>query len=75
MLNKFGKPAIYLPIAMITWGIISTATAASQNFAGLLVTRFFLGFVEAAYFVSDDNQYLTKLPLLIILISLDASTS
>ncbi|KAJ5088486.1 Major facilitator superfamily domain general substrate transporter [Penicillium angulare] len=50
MLNKFGKPAIYLPVAMITWGIISTATAASQNFAGLLVTRFFLGFVEAAYF-------------------------
>ncbi|KAF7164284.1 hypothetical protein CNMCM5623_008924 [Aspergillus felis] len=50
MLNKFGKPAIYLPCAMILWGIISTATAAAQNFAGLVVTRFFLGFVEAAYF-------------------------
>lgn len=36
---------------MILWGIISTATAAAQNFAGLVVIRFFLGFVEAAYFV------------------------
>ncbi|KAF7128534.1 hypothetical protein CNMCM5793_003322 [Aspergillus hiratsukae] len=50
LLNKFGKPAIYLPCAMIVWGIISTATAGAQNFAGLVVTRFFLGFVEAAYF-------------------------
>ncbi|EAL90998.1 hypothetical protein KXW98_002948 [Aspergillus fumigatus] len=50
MLNKFGKPAIYLPCAMILWGIISTATAGAQNFAGLVMTRFFLGFIEAAYF-------------------------
>jgi MFS family permease len=51
LLNKFGKPAIYLPTAMVLWGIISTATAAAHNFAGLVVIRFFLGFVEAAYFV------------------------
>ncbi|KUM57756.1 hypothetical protein ACN42_g9418 [Penicillium freii] len=50
MLNKFGKPALYLPIAMVLWGIISTATAAAQSYAGLVVIRFFLGFVEAAYF-------------------------
>ncbi|KAL4915522.1 major facilitator superfamily domain-containing protein [Aspergillus aurantiobrunneus] len=50
MLNKFGKPAIYLPGSMILWGIISTCTAAAQNYAGLVVIRFFLGFVEAAYF-------------------------
>ncbi|CAL5867039.1 uncharacterized protein PFLUO_LOCUS1251 [Penicillium psychrofluorescens] len=50
LLNKFGKPAIYLPCAMMLWGIISTCTAAAQNFAGLVVIRFFLGFVEAAYF-------------------------
>lgn len=42
---------------MIVWGIISTATAGAQNFAGLVVIRFFLGFVEAAYFVrlSENN--------------------
>ncbi|KAL3486804.1 major facilitator superfamily domain-containing protein [Aspergillus germanicus] len=50
LLNKFGKPSLYLPFAMILWGIISTCTAAAQNYAGLVVIRFFLGFVEAAYF-------------------------
>ncbi|KAL2434161.1 hypothetical protein ABEF94_015272 [Exophiala dermatitidis] len=49
-LNKFGKPAIYLSGAMVLWGIISTATAGVQSFGGLIAVRFFLGFVEAAYF-------------------------
>ena len=49
-LNKFGKPAIYLPSAMIVWGIISAATAGVQTYGGLIAVRFFLGFVEAAYF-------------------------
>jgi MFS family permease len=35
---------------MIVWGIISGATGACQNFGGLVACRFFLGFVEAAYF-------------------------
>jgi hypothetical protein len=48
-LNKIGKPAIYLPTCMIVWGMISAATAACTNAAGLLAVRFFLGFVEAAY--------------------------
>ena len=50
ILNKFGKPSLYLPGAMIIWGTISAATAAAQSFGGLLAIRFFLGFVEAAYF-------------------------
>ncbi|RAO67156.1 uncharacterized protein BHQ10_003168 [Talaromyces amestolkiae] len=50
ILNKFGKPSIYLPACMVVWGVISTATAATTSFRGLLVCRFFLGFVEAAYF-------------------------
>ncbi|KAL2260112.1 hypothetical protein VTK26DRAFT_6003 [Humicola hyalothermophila] len=49
-LNKFGKPAIYLPATMVVWGIISAATAACTNAAGLMAIRFFLGIVEAAYF-------------------------
>lgn len=36
--------------AQIIWGVISTLTAAAQNFGGLIAIRFFLGFVEAAYF-------------------------
>ncbi|KAH7026251.1 major facilitator superfamily domain-containing protein [Microdochium trichocladiopsis] len=49
-LNKIGKPAIYLPVCMIIWGMISAATAGVKNFGGLIAIRFFLGFVEAAYF-------------------------
>ncbi|KAL8652600.1 MAG: hypothetical protein Q9210_002586 [Variospora velana] len=49
-LNKIGKPAIYLPVCMIVWGVISAATAAANSFGGLVAIRFFLGFVEAAYF-------------------------
>lgn len=49
-LNKLGKPALYLPACMIVWGVISAATASCHNAAGLLAVRFFLGFVEAAYF-------------------------
>jgi len=50
-LNKIGKPALYLPTCMVVWGIISGATAACHNYAGLIACRFMLGFVEAAYFV------------------------
>ncbi|OMP83799.1 putative transporter [Diplodia seriata] len=50
MLNKLGKPAIYLPACMVVWGIISTCTGAVQSFGGLVACRFVLGFVEAAYF-------------------------
>ncbi|KAI1765161.1 MFS general substrate transporter [Hypoxylon sp. FL1150] len=49
-LNKIGKPALYLPGCMMVWGVISAATAAVTNFSGLIAVRFFLGFVEAAYF-------------------------
>jgi MFS family permease len=55
-LNKIGKPGIYLPTCMVVWGVISAATAACQNYAGLGVCRFMLGFVEAAYFVSLKND-------------------
>ena len=49
-LNKIGKPALYLPAVMVVWGTISAATAAAQSYGGLIAIRFFLGFVEAAYF-------------------------
>ncbi|KDQ64290.1 hypothetical protein JAAARDRAFT_683372 [Jaapia argillacea MUCL 33604] len=49
-LNWMGKPSIYLPCCMIVWGIISCLTGVTHNFVGALLTRFFLGFVEAAFF-------------------------
>jgi len=49
-LNKIGRPRIYLPVAMIVWGMISAATAGVHSFGGLIAVRFFLGFVEAPFF-------------------------
>ncbi|KAG7449314.1 MFS general substrate transporter [Guyanagaster necrorhizus] len=46
-LNWIGKPSVYLPACMIVWGVISCLTG---GFVGALLTRFFLGFVEAAFF-------------------------
>ncbi|CAK7232848.1 hypothetical protein SCUCBS95973_008396 [Sporothrix curviconia] len=49
-LNKIGRPRIYLPTAMAVWGVLCACSGATKDFKGLLVTRFFLGFVEAAYY-------------------------
>ena len=34
---------------MLVWGLISTLTGLVQNFAGMVMIRFFLGFVEAIF--------------------------
>ncbi|EAU84746.2 sugar transporter [Coprinopsis cinerea okayama7 len=49
-LNWIGKPSLYLPFCMALWGAISCLTGITHNFVGALLTRFFLGFVEAAFF-------------------------
>ncbi|EPT03628.1 hypothetical protein FOMPIDRAFT_86900 [Fomitopsis schrenkii] len=50
ILNYIGKPSLHLPICMIVWGVISILTGITKNFVGALLTRFFLGFMEAAFF-------------------------
>ncbi|PCH41493.1 MFS general substrate transporter [Wolfiporia cocos MD-104 SS10] len=50
LLNYIGKPSVYLPCCMMIWGAISCLTGVTTNFVGALLTRFFLGFVEAAFF-------------------------
>ncbi|KAG1836974.1 MFS general substrate transporter [Suillus subalutaceus] len=49
-LNHTGKPSLYLPACMAIWGVITALTGNITNFVGALLTRFFLGFVEAAFF-------------------------
>ncbi|OQE15291.1 hypothetical protein PENSTE_c029G04599 [Penicillium steckii] len=44
------RPSRFLGIAMAIWGVISACQAATQSFTGLVVSRFFLGFVEAPFF-------------------------
>ena len=36
LMNKLGRPSLYLPIAMMVWGVVSALTAATHNFAGLV---------------------------------------
>ncbi|PCH41496.1 MFS general substrate transporter [Wolfiporia cocos MD-104 SS10] len=50
ILNYIGKPSLQLPVCMIIWGVLSILTGITKNFVGALLTRFFLGFVEAAFF-------------------------
>jgi MFS family permease len=45
-----GRPRLYMGLAIIVWGGISTATAAADSYSHLLVIRIFLGVVEAAFF-------------------------
>ncbi|OAX41332.1 MFS general substrate transporter [Rhizopogon vinicolor AM-OR11-026] len=49
-LEKIGRPSIYLPTCMVIWGLISILTGTTKSFIGAVCTRFFLGFVEAAFF-------------------------
>ncbi|KAJ3510623.1 hypothetical protein NLJ89_g4574 [Agrocybe chaxingu] len=49
-LNYIGKPSLYLPACMAIWGAISCLTGITHDFVGALLTRFFLGFVEAAFY-------------------------
>jgi MFS family permease len=45
-----GRPSLWLPCCMAVWGGISILTGITHNFVGALLTRFFLGFCEAAFF-------------------------
>ncbi|KAF8515444.1 MFS general substrate transporter [Gautieria morchelliformis] len=50
LLNWLAKPSLYLPACVIVWGMISILTGIAKDFVGALLTRFFLGFIEAAFF-------------------------
>lgn len=56
LLAKVGRPRIYLPICTALWGIVSGLSAVVNNFEGLLVVRFFLGIVEAAFFPGESEK-------------------
>ncbi|WVF67756.1 hypothetical protein IAT40_002516 [Kwoniella sp. CBS 6097] len=49
LLNRIGRPSLYIPSAMLIWGMISVLTGVCHNFVGALLTRLFLGMVEAAF--------------------------
>ncbi|KAJ4310524.1 hypothetical protein N0V84_010925 [Fusarium piperis] len=48
-INRISRPSLYIACAMLLWGLVSTLSGVVHNFAGMVVIRFFLGFVEAAF--------------------------
>lgn len=49
IINKIARPSWYIAAAMLVWGMISTLSGIVHSFAGMVLTRFFLGFIEAAF--------------------------
>lgn len=50
IVQRTGRPSIYLPVCMMIWGTISCASGVARSFVPLLITRLTLGIVEAAFF-------------------------
>lgn len=48
-INRIQRPSLYISVAMLLWGLVSTLSGNAHNFGGMVATRFFLGFVEAAF--------------------------
>jgi MFS family permease len=50
IVGKVKYPGVYICAAMAVWGMISACMAAVQGYTGLVLARFFIGFVEAVFF-------------------------
>jgi MFS family permease len=48
-INRISRPSWYIGAAMLLWGLVSTLSGNVNNFGQMVVVRFFLGFVEAAF--------------------------
>lgn len=59
MVMKAWRPAMWLPLIMVAWGIVMIGMGFVQNFTGLFVTRLFLGISEAGLF-PGVSFYLTQ---------------
>lgn len=47
---KKTSPRFWLPTLMFAWGVVATLLGVTQNFAGFMVARFFLGVTESGLF-------------------------
>lgn len=68
---KHFRAGRYLPILIISWGLVNTFTGFVSNFAGLVVARIFLGATEGGllggmviYLVGVKVQRFLRLPLM-----------
>src|SRR5687768_2350195 len=44
------RPSWYMGGCMMGWAIVSSLTAITKDYVGVVLTRFFLGLVEAPYY-------------------------
>ena len=49
IIGKISRPALYICLACIAWGIVSALTAAVHNYVGLMMCRVALGITEAVF--------------------------
>jgi predicted MFS family arabinose efflux permease len=50
VLHHMKRPSLYLSSCMAIWGVLTMLMGAVQTFHAALILRFFIGFVEAAFF-------------------------
>ncbi|BGP29393.1 hypothetical protein JCM10296v2_001132 [Rhodotorula toruloides] len=50
IVQKTGRPSLWLPFCMFIWGGLSVATGAAKNFGQVLAIRILLGVAESAFF-------------------------
>jgi MFS family permease len=48
-INRISRPSLYISVAMLLWGMISTLSGNTTNYGGMVAIRFCIGFVEAAF--------------------------
>ncbi|KAL1727855.1 major facilitator superfamily domain-containing protein, partial [Schizophyllum commune] len=53
VMNSISKPRLFMSAVVTLWGTISALTSLCDNFSHLVVCRFWLGFVEAAFYPSS----------------------
>ncbi|GAA6002094.1 uncharacterized protein JCM10292_001844 [Rhodotorula paludigena] len=50
VMKKFKRPSTWITICVVSWSIVMTLMGVVQNYAGLIVTRLFLGITECGLF-------------------------
>ncbi|KAF8514246.1 major facilitator superfamily domain-containing protein [Hysterangium stoloniferum] len=50
ILNKVSRPSLYIGTCVVLWGITSTLTGITHNYAGIMLCRVFIGLPEAAFY-------------------------
>ncbi|KAH6877712.1 major facilitator superfamily domain-containing protein [Alternaria rosae] len=50
MSSKKVRPSLYMALCCSVWGCVAALTALVKNYTGLVLVRFFLGFVEAPFY-------------------------